>query len=100
MGWEINSAVTLLKSDDLKCMALNIYHEARNESTAGKVAVAQVVLNRELNPIDSLPTFALSSIKGSTREDILIYIGVSLVGIVMVGVTALVIYLLTIMLTR
>jgi len=27
-------------------MALNIYHEARNESTAGKVAVAQVVLNR------------------------------------------------------
>ena len=27
-------------------MALNIYHEARNESTAGKLAVAQVVLNR------------------------------------------------------
>ena len=54
----------------------------------------------ELNPLDSLPTFALSSIKGSTREDILIYIGVSLVGIAMAGVTALVIYLLTIMLTR
>ena len=54
----------------------------------------------ELNPLDSLPTFDLSSIKGSTREDILIYIGVSLVGIVMVRVTALVIYLLTIMLTR
>lgn len=27
-------------------MALNIYHEARNESTAGQVAVGQVVLNR------------------------------------------------------
>tara|TARA_Y100000310_G_C20278747_1_gene621569 strand:- start:93 stop:479 length:387 start_codon:yes stop_codon:yes gene_type:complete len=27
-------------------MALNLYHEARNESTAGRVAVGQVVLNR------------------------------------------------------
>ena len=31
-------------------MALNIYHEARNESTAGQVAVAQVVLNRVESP--------------------------------------------------
>ena len=30
----------------LLCMALNIYHEARNESTIGKMAVAQVVMNR------------------------------------------------------
>ena len=30
----------------LECLALNVYHEARNESLAGKVAVAQVVLNR------------------------------------------------------
>lgn len=30
----------------LACMALNIYHEARNESTVGQVAVAQVVMNR------------------------------------------------------
>ena len=27
-------------------MALNIYHESRNESTAGQIAVGQVVLNR------------------------------------------------------
>ena len=58
------------------------------------------LFSTELNPLDSLPMSALSSIKGSTREDILIYIGVSLVGIAMAGVTALVIYLLTIMLTR
>lgn len=58
------------------------------------------LFSTELNPLDSLPMSALSSIKGSTREDILIYIGVSLVGIAMVGVTALVIYLLTIMLMR
>ena len=46
----MQSAVTLIKSEDLKCMALNIYHEARNESTAGQVAVAQVVLNRVKSP--------------------------------------------------
>ncbi|SVC37554.1 uncharacterized protein METZ01_LOCUS290408, partial [marine metagenome] len=38
--------MTYLRSDDLRCMALNLYHEARNESTAGRVAVGQVVLNR------------------------------------------------------
>ena len=30
----------------LMCMALNVYHEARNESTMGQLAVAQVVMNR------------------------------------------------------
>lgn len=30
----------------IMCMALNIYHEARNESTVGQMAVAQVVMNR------------------------------------------------------
>ena len=30
----------------LTCMALNIYHEARNEATVGQLAVAQVVMNR------------------------------------------------------
>ena len=33
-------------AEALACMALNIYHEARNESTIGQVAVAQVVMNR------------------------------------------------------
>lgn len=32
--------------DEYHCMALNIYHEARNEPLSGKVAVADVVLNR------------------------------------------------------
>ena len=41
----------MVKSEDLRCLALNIYHEARNESTAGKIAVAQVVLNRVRSPI-------------------------------------------------
>lgn len=31
---------------DLECLALNIYHEARGDSFAGRVAVADVVLNR------------------------------------------------------
>jgi spore germination cell wall hydrolase CwlJ-like protein len=30
----------------LKCLALNIYHEARGEPEKGKVAVGQVVMNR------------------------------------------------------
>ena len=29
-----------------KCLALNIYHEARSESMQGQIAVAQVTLNR------------------------------------------------------
>ena len=32
--------------DDLECMALNIYHEARSESEQGQLAVAAVTLNR------------------------------------------------------
>ena len=30
----------------LVCLAMNIYHEARDQSTAGQIAVAQVVINR------------------------------------------------------
>jgi spore germination cell wall hydrolase CwlJ-like protein len=35
-----------LDQAEVKCLALNVYWEARNESTAGKIAVSQVVLNR------------------------------------------------------
>lgn len=31
---------------NVNCLALNVYHEARNESLAGQIAVAQVVMNR------------------------------------------------------
>lgn len=31
---------------DVECLAKNIYHEARGESLAGKIAVAQVTVNR------------------------------------------------------
>lgn len=31
---------------DLRCLALNIYHEARSEPEAGQIAVALVTLNR------------------------------------------------------
>ena len=33
-------------AEALMCMALNIYHEARNQSIVGQVAVAEVVMNR------------------------------------------------------
>ena len=37
-------------TDDLKCMAENIYYEAGNQSYVGKLAVGQVVLNRVKTP--------------------------------------------------
>tara|TARA_B100002019_G_scaffold250669_1_gene230657 strand:+ start:592 stop:1008 length:417 start_codon:yes stop_codon:yes gene_type:complete len=33
-------------AEALVCLALNIYHEARNQPTLGQIAVAQVVVNR------------------------------------------------------
>lgn len=35
---------------DLRCLAENIYHEARGEPYAGRVAVAEVTLNRVASP--------------------------------------------------
>lgn len=40
----------LYSEEDLHWMALNIYHEARNQSLAGMLAVGQVVLNRLDHP--------------------------------------------------
>lgn len=37
-------------SSDTKCLAEAIYHEARGESHLGKLAVAQVVINRMRSP--------------------------------------------------
>jgi spore germination cell wall hydrolase CwlJ-like protein len=37
-------------TNDLQCMAENIYYEAGNQSYAGKIAVGQVVLNRVKDP--------------------------------------------------
>ena len=36
----------LLSSNPVECLALNIYHEARNQPFAGQLAVASVVINR------------------------------------------------------
>jgi len=35
---------------DVECLAKNIYYEARGESQKGKIAVAQVTLNRVIHP--------------------------------------------------
>ena len=37
-------------ADALTCLALNVYWEARNQSVAGQLAVAQVTLNRVADP--------------------------------------------------
>ena len=33
-------------TDQVNCLALNIYHEAKNQSMVGQIAVGQVVMNR------------------------------------------------------
>lgn len=38
--------VITIRDDELECLALNIYHEARSESLAGQYAVADVTMNR------------------------------------------------------
>ena len=45
-GWSPEEGVDLYTEEDVQCLALNIYHEARNELLAGKVGVADVTLNR------------------------------------------------------
>ena len=40
------TVVKLVNSEELECMSKNIYFEAALESTAGKLAVAQVTMNR------------------------------------------------------
>lgn len=37
-------------SEDIRCLAMNIYHEARGESLLGQEAVASVTMNRVRNP--------------------------------------------------
>lgn len=44
--YDVSVEVPLYTPDTLECMALNIYHEARGDNYAGKVAVSDVVLNR------------------------------------------------------
>lgn len=35
-----------LSARELRCLALNVYHEARGESRAGQIGVAQITVNR------------------------------------------------------
>jgi len=48
--WQFQRIEQVRMADSLKCLALNIYHEARGESDAGKLAVGQVVMNRVVDP--------------------------------------------------
>ena len=42
--------VSKANSNEIECLAKNIYHEARGESYSGKQAVAQVTINRVKHP--------------------------------------------------
>ena len=42
----LNEKQTYSSEEHIQCLAVNIYHEARDQGTAGKLAVSAVVLNR------------------------------------------------------
>ena len=44
-----HSIASKLLEEDIQCLAMNIYHEARGEPRAGQYAVAEVTLNRALS---------------------------------------------------
>ncbi len=46
----LNQAAKVVKLDHLKCLAINIFYEARGEPFMGQVAVARVVMNRVADP--------------------------------------------------
>lgn len=46
----VRSMETQMDNRQLTCLALNVYHEARGEPTAGQYAVAEVTLNRVTSP--------------------------------------------------
>ena len=45
-AWGASNAIADRTAADLTCLALTVYHEARGETEAGKLAVAHVVMNR------------------------------------------------------
>ena len=50
MAHQVKKEVSETYQKEVECMAKNIYHEAASESYEGKLAVAQVTLNRTQNP--------------------------------------------------
>jgi len=53
-GKSMYAQIGKVSSKDERCMALNIYFEARNQSIAGQLAVAFVTMNRVIS--DKYPT--------------------------------------------
>lgn len=49
-NYNIEETKPVVNSQQVECMALNIYHEARSESELGQRAVAYVTLNRVNDP--------------------------------------------------
>src|SRR5579871_5378305 len=47
---QIDLSSIVVSKDELVCLALNDYYEARSEEIAGRLAVARVVLNRAMDP--------------------------------------------------
>jgi hypothetical protein len=63
----IDFSSIVVSKDELVCLALNDYWEARSESLAGRIAVARVVLNRAMDP--RFPSNLCDVIKQTVLQD-------------------------------
>lgn len=57
----------MLLKTALICLAMNVYHEARDQSTVGQIAVAQVVINRVND--NRYPDSVCKVVKQSLRDE-------------------------------
>ena len=64
----LTAAVSVKRSmdEELQCLALNVYFEARGESYEGQVAVAHVVMNRKADP--RFPGHACAVVRDGGRD--------------------------------
>ena len=68
-GMKIDFSSIAVSKDELICLALNDYFEARSESLAGRIAVAKVVLNRAMDR--RFPPNLCDVVKENHMQDVL-----------------------------
>ncbi|MEQ9447414.1 MAG: cell wall hydrolase [Rhodospirillaceae bacterium] len=66
---KIDFSSIIVPKDEMVCLALNDYFEARGESIAGRIAVAKVVLNRSMDK--RFPTNICDVVKENHVQDVL-----------------------------
>jgi len=66
IGMTVAVSVKRTMDEELRCLALNVYFEARGETREGQVAVAQVVMNRTADR--RFPTYVCDVVQEGGKE--------------------------------